>query len=144
MSEPSVSITFPAVIENLSRLIGPVLEVAARMKLGAEKCHDLELALEESLVNIFNYAYPETAGAVTVDCTVTADRLVIRIEDEGVPFSVTESDPPDLSSTLLERKIGGLGIHLVRTLMDKVSHSRVENVNRLELTLFIPSGEGTE
>jgi serine/threonine-protein kinase RsbW len=139
-----VSIRLTAQLENLPHFLAPVLAVARALKLGQERCDDLELALEESLVNVFNYAYPDTTGSVTVGCRVADNHLIILIEDEGVAFPVTGTGSPDLSSAVSDRKIGGLGIHLVRSLMDDVRYRREGTRNLLELILFLKPGEGVE
>jgi serine/threonine-protein kinase RsbW len=135
-SKASALIELPAKLENLPRLIGPVLAVARSLPLSEDKCCDLELALEESLVNICTYAYPEKGGRVRITYRVENDCLVVGIEDEGVIFSVLESSVPDLSVDLSARKIGGLGIHLVRSLVDDVRYRREAKRNYLELVIF--------
>jgi anti-sigma regulatory factor (Ser/Thr protein kinase) len=129
----------PATLEKLPDFIGPVLAVAASCRLDEEKCNDLELALEEALVNIFAYAYPDEPGFIDLSCRREADTLVISIVDEGAPFSVTAVADPDLSADILERKVGGLGIHLIKNLMDDVRYQRQGNRNILELCLALPS-----
>jgi anti-sigma regulatory factor (Ser/Thr protein kinase) len=138
-----VSIRLPARIENLPQFIAPVLALARAQGIDEERGNDLELALEESLVNIFNYAYPEKSGSAGVSCRVENNRLVILIEDEGIAFSITGAGGPEFSSEISERKIGGLGIHLIRSLMDEVRYRREEDRNLLELTLLIRPGEKT-
>ena len=138
-----VSIRLPARIENLPHFIAPVLAVARAQGIDPERGNDLELALEESLVNIFHYAYPDKAGFVSVNCRVADNRLVVLIEDEGAAFSLTGAEAPEFSSDVSERKIGGLGIHLVRSLMDDVRYRRERDRNLLELALLIRPGEET-
>jgi serine/threonine-protein kinase RsbW len=134
-------IRLPARIENLPYFIAPVLAEARALGIDEERGKDLELALEESLVNIFNYAYPIKAGFASVSCRVVDNRLVVLIEDEGVAFSYTGAGAPEFSSDVSERQIGGLGIHLVRSLMDDVRYRREEDRNLLELTFLIRPGE---
>lgn len=136
-SVPLVSIRLPAGIENLPGFITPVLSLSSLQHLDGERKNDLELALEETLVNIFNYAYPETPGYVDLSCRVVENCLIIRIEDEGVPFSMVSAATPDLAAGILERETGGLGVHLVRSLVDDVRYRREGNRNQLELTLFL-------
>ena len=137
IEEPPLSIRLPASIDNLPAFIGPALAFASAHHLGDARKNDLELALEEALVNIFSYAYPEKPGFVGLTCRVTPSHLVILIEDEGQPFSVVSATTPDITADLLERKIGGLGVHLIKSLMDDVRYRRAGNRNQLELTLAI-------
>lgn len=138
--QPLVSVRLPASIENLPGFLSPVLAFASAHHLDDEKKNHLELALEEALVNIFNYAYPETVGHVDLTCRLAEGRLVILIEDEGVPFSMMSAAAPDLAADILERKIGGLGVHLIKSLMDDVRYRREGNRNLLELILCINPG----
>jgi serine/threonine-protein kinase RsbW len=141
-TDPLVSIRLPALMENLPRLIEPVSAAARALGIGEEKCADLELALEEALVNIFRYAYPDKPGPVIVSCRTAVDCLAVLLEDEGIAFSVTAVSPPDLNRDMADQKIGGLGIHLIKTLMDEVRYRREGNRNRLELILFLNGKEG--
>lgn len=136
-SDAPVSIRLPASIDNLPGFIGPVLAFATANQLGEERKNDLELALEEALVNIFRYAYPGGTGYVGLSCRIADGRLVLLIEDEGLPFAATSAGPPDISAGILERKIGGLGIHLIKNLMDDVRYRREGDRNLLELTLSL-------
>ncbi len=134
---PLVSIRLPAGIENLPGFVNPVLAIAAAYHLAEERKNHLELALEEALVNIFSYAYPGKTGYVDLSCRIIDDHLVILIEDQGIPFSVDSVATPDISADIMERTTGGLGIHLMRSLMDGVQYRRVGDCNLLELTLAI-------
>ena len=95
----------------------------------------IELVLEEVLVNLISYAYPDDQpGWIEVSCVRTPDRFVLRIIDSGRPFDPLGIAPPDLTLGVEEREIGGLGIHLVRQLTDRAEYERrgAENV----VTLF--------
>lgn len=136
-ADSPVKVRLPALIEHLPDFIEPVLALAKASQVDEEMRKDLGLALEEALVNICSYAYPVNPGFIDLVCRIADSRLLILIQDEGVPFSVTSSEHPDISSGITERKIGGLGIHLINSLMDDVRYKRQGNRNLLELTLFI-------
>ena len=139
-----VSIELPAKLENLPRFIAPVLAVARSLPLDEDRCSDLELALEESLVNIFNYAYPDEEGTARISCRTEKGCLFVGIEDKGLAFSLIDAAVPDLSVDLSNRKIGGLGVHLVRSLMDDVRYRREADRNLLELVVcFQTTGVST-
>jgi anti-sigma regulatory factor (Ser/Thr protein kinase) len=105
--------------------------------LDESRCNDLELALEESLVNVFNYAYSGEDGTVRISCRMEKDCLVVGIEDKGLAFSLIDAAVPDLAVDLSDRKIGGLGVHLVRSLMDDVRYRREADRNLLELVVCL-------
>lgn len=134
---PPASITASARLENLPRWIVPVLAVARSLPMDEERCLQLELAVEECLVNIITHAYPQTAGSIQVDCRQEGTDLVVMITDEGIAFDMTQAADADLSADIERRRIGGLGIHLVRRLMDAVHYRREGNRNRLQLRLGI-------
>ena len=102
-----------------------------------KRVQEIELAVEEALVNIFNYAYPDRDnGDVEVTCGLDGQgRLIIEIRDSGIPFDAGTQSGPELNATIAERKIGGLGIFLIRKMADEMRYRREgeENV----LTLFI-------
>ena len=91
------------------------------------------LALEEAVSNVMLYAYPDKSGQVLVECD-KSDKLVFTITDSGVPFDPTQQKEPDVTQNLDERPIGGLGIFLVRQIMDDIRYERKDNKNILTLT----------
>jgi len=102
---------------------------------------EVGLCVEEALVNIASYAYPEGPGEVTVTCRETAEGdLVIEIEDEGIPFDVLAREDPDVRAGLDERQPGGLGIYLIKRLMDVVAYRREGGRNILTLVVKAPPG----
>ena len=94
----------------------------------------LNLAIEEAVVNVMNYAYPAgTKGYLDVKVQHDADWLVFVIIDSGAPFNPTEAKDIDTTLSAEERSIGGLGIHLVRQIMDSISYERKDGKNVLTL-----------
>lgn len=97
--------------------------------------HDLNVALDEALNNIIAYAYEEgVQGEITVRLEYRTSDIVMVFEDRGRPFDPLQAPPPELARQLRARKVGGLGIHFMRNLMDDVAYARVDDVNRLRLT----------
>jgi sigma-B regulation protein RsbU (phosphoserine phosphatase) len=92
----------------------------------------INLALEEAVVNVMNYAYPGRSGQVLVEYEKT-DKAVFTITDSGIPFDPTQQEEADTSLSAEERPIGGLGIFLVRQLMDEVRYERIDDKNVLTL-----------
>jgi serine/threonine-protein kinase RsbW len=130
------SIKLPAKLENLEHLIEFVSVCANKQGIDQKKIIEIEISTEEALVNIFNYAYHDTDGDVTVVCkSDDNDKFMIEIEDSGVPFNVLSLKEPDTALDISERKIGGLGIFLMRKLMDDIQYKRAENRNVLTLVV---------
>lgn len=104
--------------------------------------HDLEVALDEVLGNVIVHGYRDAQGEICVRLRRTADAFVIEIEDRGVAFDPTQVPPPDLSASLRERQVGGLGLHFVKNLMDEVAYTRLDGRNRLRLVKHVPVTSG--
>lgn len=122
-------------IEEVSLLPSFVEDVVKASKLDPEVTGSLNLALEEAVVNVINYAYPEgTAGEVIIDAAATDTALSFTLSDGGKPFDPTARKEPDLNAGVEDRPIGGLGIHLVRQIMDNVRYERRGEKNVLILT----------
>ena len=95
---------------------------------------NLDLALEEAVTNVMLYAYPEgTAGQVEVESMSEDGLLTFQIRDAGAPFDPTQQADADVTLGVQERPIGGLGIFLVRQIMDEVRYERKNDKNVLTL-----------
>ena len=96
---------------------------------------NLNLALEEAVSNVLLYAYPgEAEKKVDLKALVWEDRIDFTVSDSGIPFDPTAIPAPDLSVDLKDRPIGGLGIFLVKRIMDDVSYRREDGKNILTMT----------
>ena len=105
----------------------------------------INLALEEAVTNVISYAYPEgTEGEIKVDAIARKDSLRFTISDFGQEFDPTATPEVDTSLALEDRPIGGLGIHLVRKIMDRVSYKRQDDMNILTLTKTIREDNGSK
>ena len=96
--------------------------------------HDIQLAVEEHLTNVLNYAFTDqTDHKIVVRLIVDASDLRIEVEDDGRPFNPLEHPTPDLSLPLDQRPIGGLGIHMIKKSMDRLEYRRVAEKNILAM-----------
>jgi len=94
--------------------------------------HHAQLVIEELVVNIVRYAYEDqNAHKIAVDVRTEPHRVVVTIEDDGRPFDLNDVPPPRLDESLEARRVGGLGIHLVKKLSREVTHTRENNRNRV-------------
>ena len=119
--------------EQLEQIPAAVEEFAERDNWPPDLVFKLNLALEELGVNIVNYS--GATGEIEISLASDDETVTIEIADNGRPFNpLTELDTPDVSAPLGERPIGGLGVHLVRSLMDELSYSRENGMNRLAMT----------
>ena len=94
----------------------------------------LNLAIEEAVVNVMDYAYPkDVKGEVRIGAIAEEACLTFVISDSGVAFDPTAKEDADTTLSLEERPIGGLGIFLVRQIMDSVAYERTDGKNVLTL-----------
>ena len=95
----------------------------------------IDVALDEILSNIARYAYPSGSGDMTLsfDFDPTARQITIVFTDAGVPYDPTSQEEPDTTSSAEDRAIGGLGIFLVRKIMDDMAYERRGNKNVLTI-----------
>ena len=136
---PMTTITLPARIDSLPRGLALVVECATAAGLLPQRVMEIELAVEEALANICLYAYPNSHGEVEVRCTLDETRhLVIELIDAGIPFDMLARPAPDFTLDAAQRPIGGLGIPLIRALMDNATYHREGTRNILRLTALLP------
>jgi len=94
---------------------------------------DTQLAVEEAITNIIGHGYKRPDGEIQVICSGMSDAIEIRIVDSAPPFDPLSLPEPDLSSTVSERRIGGLGIYLIRRVMDGFLYRYEDGKNILTL-----------
>ncbi len=123
-------------VQQISLLEDYINDLAAQANIDYATTFNLNLALEEAVTNVLLYAYPEQQhGTATIDATITSDRLLtFVITDQGKAFDPTQRPDPDITLSAEQRQIGGLGIHLVRQIMDSVSYQRQGQNNILTMT----------
>ena len=130
-------IAFAAVLENLEPMLDFIEQGAQELKFDARELNRIRLASEEALVNVINYAYPDKNGSVEIIYEIKdGKKLILEIIDSGVPFNPLSMPEPDIKSPMENRKIGGLGIFLVRSIMDELNYRREEGRNILTLTKY--------
>ena len=128
------SITLTNDIQQVPQLADFVDMVCEEVGMDMEVAIQMNLAMEEAVVNVMSYAYPaDTVGDVTIEAVTIADQLQFTITDSGIPFDPTTKDEVDTTLSAEERPIGGLGIHLVRQLMDSINYERIDGKNVLTL-----------
>jgi anti-sigma regulatory factor (Ser/Thr protein kinase) len=133
MTAPTTLILKNDVLE-LENVISFVSDVCVRNSIPPGTERNLTLALDEMITNVATHAYPGGGEhRFTLQITVSNEEFVARIEDDGVEFNPTEHAIPDLDAPLEERKVGGLGIYLVRQIMTSVEYQRVAGKNVVTL-----------
>lgn len=119
-------------VSELERFSQALTEFGQRHGLAPKLVHDLNLALEEILTNIISYGYTDNrVHEIRVRLCMQPEEVRAEVEDDGKPFNPLKAREPDTAQSLQERTIGGLGIHLVRKLMDGLEYQRQEGKNLL-------------
>ena len=122
-------------ISEIPRLATFLDEIADELSLPMDLVFNLNLVLEEAVSNVIMYAYPKD---VTNDILLTAradgSSLIFTLTDSGEEFDPTQVPDADVTLSAEERQIGGLGIFLIRNIMNKVEHQRIEGKNVFTLT----------
>lgn len=128
-------IKVPATSANLEKMIDFTVSFAQKQGFDKEAIGQIRLACEEALVNVVNYAHPGTEGTVEISCNTAQGRgIKIEIADAGMPFDPLSLPTPDTSLPMEQRKIGGLGIFMIRKNMNEVKYRRDRGRNILTLT----------
>ena len=131
------SINLPNDIDKVSELATFVEGICESLEFDPVTTMQMNLAIEEAVVNVMSYAYPQgVEGYVNIEAQTNESRLKFVITDTGVPFDPTSKAEVDTTLSTEERDIGGLGIHLVRTIMDSINYERVDGKNILTLRKF--------
>ncbi|MCC6300773.1 MAG: ATP-binding protein [Anaerolineales bacterium] len=117
------TIRFAAKFEFLDEIREFVGNIARASGFGDKDVYNIQLATDEAASNIIEHAYAGAAdGVLELSCDMGEKELVITLVDHGLPFDPSEVPMPDLQADLADRKIGGLGIFLMRKLMDEVHY----------------------
>jgi sigma-B regulation protein RsbU (phosphoserine phosphatase) len=127
-----VEITLRNDLSELDRVSRGLDEFGAHQRLEPQVVRDLNLALEEILANIISYGYADDREhQIRVRLAVQRGEVEVDVEDDGRPFNPLDAPAPDTAGPVSERPVGGLGIHLVRNLMDGLEYERRGDRNRL-------------
>ncbi|MBQ2642294.1 MAG: SpoIIE family protein phosphatase [Eubacterium sp.] len=128
--------TFIATDAHLAEAVEYLESQLAIVKASPKYVMQMTVALEEIFVNVCNYAYGTHVGEITVAVKYVPEMNEVRVKftDSGMPFDPLENEQPDISLSAEERKIGGLGIHMVLQTMDKVTYKYEDGKNILTIS----------
>lgn len=132
-------IQVPCERAQLAPLLGRIDEALRAHAVGGDVRHDVRLIAEEVVCNAIEHGHDgaqcDPPRQLVVDLARHDDGLHVEFRDDGRPFDPLSHDVPDLDAPLHERPIGGLGVHLVRELAQRVEYERVEPYNVLRVVL---------
>lgn len=120
--------------ERFHSMMDFVLEKPSKLEQwNARLENELRIACEEIFVNVISYAYPDKESEVIIGIEISGDEIVISVMDKGIPFNPLEKEPPDITTSIEEREIGGLGIFIVKNIMDNIAYRRENQQNILTM-----------
>lgn len=126
-------ITVDAMIENMNTVTAFVDDFLDQIACPMKSRIQINIVIDEIFGNICHYAYKDSVGAVTVrvESGNTPKAVFLTFTDNGIPYNPLDTEDPDITSSSEERKIGGLGIYLVKKNMDEMKYEYVNQQNRL-------------
>lgn len=131
----TVSFELAPQLGEITRMVEIVEAFGEKRRIPPATLHQVTLVLDELITNIVSYGLePGDSRPITVALTHGADAVTIALSDAGPPFDPRQVIPPDLEASLDERKVGGLGIHFARTMMDSFDWRYHDGRNHVTLT----------
>jgi len=122
--------------DELDRVNQALRALAEGKNLTPKAAYALDLSVEEIITNIIKYAYDDTAPHdIELYIHFEPTHIHIRFEDDGREFDPVAAPEPDTTQPLEERRVGGMGVHLVRTVVSAIDYRRVDGKNILELSI---------
>ena len=133
MSEKA-SLTVTTTRDELKNIASFVEDMGVRENWPFELVFKVNLVLEELGLNIMDYGHDEGIHEIDIVVTSEEDAVTIEVVDDGRPFDpVNDAPEVDVESSVQDRLVGGLGLHIVRTTMDEMSYRREQGKNHLTL-----------
>lgn len=138
MTSKKTQLTLKNDLQELPSLCKRVQAMLAPLIPDKRTRYQIEVVIEEVFANIVAYAFDDcSAHAIGITVDVKGGAVVIRFEDDGRAFDPLSADPPDYSKPLCDRHEGGLGIHMIRKMVDTIRYQRQDDKNILTLHKFI-------
>ena len=139
------TITVPATIDQLDTVLAFLQEQLADVNCPDDTQMQVSIAAEEIFVNIANYAYVPNSGDATIRCQVDKEKdpvqITIEFLDSGIPYDPLAREGPDVTLSAEARDVGGLGIFMVKQMMDNVTYDYRDGKNILTITKNLHSSK---
>jgi anti-sigma regulatory factor (Ser/Thr protein kinase) len=134
MAKKEYSFELKSSLSELDSLCENLEDFGQKIGLSKKLIFEINLALDELFTNIICYGFKdEEEHIIKVIITPQNEELCLRIEDDGIPFNPIDFETPDVACSVENCKIGGLGIHIMRKLMDEICYQRCDDKNILTL-----------
>lgn len=123
--------------DEIKSLEGRFTEFCGGHKIKKEVCDKIKVVFDELLTNVMDYAFPDgQEHSISIQVDLHTNKLVLQIEDDGIAFNPFLKEAPDTNLSMEDREVGGLGIHLVKNLMDEYNYKRLIGKNVITLVKF--------
>jgi serine/threonine-protein kinase RsbW len=129
----SCALTIQSDITEIARVSMALEELMKAHNFREEDIFDTQLAVEEALTNVIDHGYSTGGGIIGITCLASREFIEVTIEDSAPPFNPLSFPEPELSGDIEDRKIGGLGVFLIRHVMDEISYRHENGKNILNL-----------
>jgi anti-sigma regulatory factor (Ser/Thr protein kinase) len=126
-------LTIRSDLGEIARVSSLLEDLMAGQGFMADEILDTQLAVEEAITNIIVHGYRGGTGEIVIRCRATEEQVEVRVEDTAPAFDPLTLPEPDLTAAVEDRKIGGLGVFLIRQVMDGIAYRRENKKNILVL-----------
>ncbi len=122
-------------LSNIESVLDEIENAGLKNNISDTFVFQIKLCLDEVLTNIISYGFDDlNTHIIEIEYEITNEKFFANIMDDGKEFNPLESEDPDLDSDISKRKIGGLGIFLVKNFMTEINYKRKQNKNILSLS----------
>jgi len=138
MTNTRLTLTFSNSIEEAPRMARRIERFLHENKISESIINKLLLCVDELITNIIGHAYTDDQEhAVSLECRIFESHIELELRDDGIAFDPTSQTRPNVIKSIEDREVGGLGIHLVTTIMDRVEYVREGDYNVLKTVKVI-------
>lgn len=136
MPESAHSLSIPGATQHLGKVRRFVEKHAREARLGEQAIAHIKMAVDEACANIIEHAYDDDRQEISVLVMIDTERFTVCIRDQGRPFRPESWSEPNLFRIAESRRGGGLGVQIMRSLMDQVEYTTRGDTNEVRLTKF--------
>ena len=127
-------LTFKNEEQELNRVAEFMENVCDELQLDMHVAMKIQVAMEEMVTNVIFYAYPKgTSAEITLTAESDGQEVTFVLSDSGIPFDPTAKEDADLDVNPMDREQGGMGILIVKNIMNEVSYQRLGDMNQLTM-----------
>ena len=142
MAQNEYSFELKSNLSELDTLCQNLEEFGKKIGLSKKLIFEINLALDELFTNIISYGFnDEEEHVIKVTLSPDNEELCLCIEDDGIPFNPSDFETSDVACSVENCKVGGLGIHIIRKLMDEICYQRTDDKNILTLKKSLSNNE---